>query len=172
MKIPKRVKIGGINYIISDKHDLDNWGQVCYADQIIHLKSSLSPQQKEMTFLHEVLHAIISDRALDDRINEEMVENLGAGLYAFFRTTNMFLKNRKEIQMKKTSKWLSRKLLLTVAGIIVSVLVALGKISQEQTNDTINLIVGTASLVATLLGYQISQAIVDKEEAKSESSIK
>ena len=73
--------------------------------------------------------------------------------------------------MKKTSKWLSRKLWLTVAGIIVSVLVALGKISNEQTSDTINLIVGTASLVASLLGYQISQALVDKEEVKSDKGL-
>ena len=65
----------------------------------------------------------------------------------------------------RTSRWTSRRFLLAVAGILVAVFVTLGKIAPAQTDSAVQVIVGAATLVLTILGYQVTEAAVDKARA-------
>jgi len=53
----------------------------------------------------------------------------------------------------KISRCASRRLLLAASGLMVSVLVILGKIAPEQTDSTVQVIVGAAVLVLNVVGY-------------------
>ena len=64
-----------------------------------------------------------------------------------------------------TSKWASRRFLLAVAGLLVAVLVTLGKLAPERADAAVQTIVGAATLVLTVLGYQVTEAAVDKARA-------
>jgi len=70
-------------------------------------------------------------------------------------------------QPKQVSRWASRRFLLAVAGVIVSVLVILGKIAPEQTDSTVQVIVGAATLVLNVIGYQVTEASVDRARAQN-----
>lgn len=63
---------------------------------------------------------------------------------------------------KRVSRWASRRFLLAVAGLLVSVLVILGKLAPEETDSAVQLIVGAATLVLNVIGYQVTEAAVDK----------
>jgi hypothetical protein len=65
----------------------------------------------------------------------------------------------------KVSRWASRRFLLAVAGCIVSVLVILGKLAPEETEGAVQVIVGAATLVLNVLGYQVTEASVDRARA-------
>lgn len=64
-------------------------------------------------------------------------------------------------------RWASRRFLLALAGVIVSVLVILGKIAPEQTDTTVQVIVGAATLVLNVIGYQVTEASVDRARAQN-----
>lgn len=64
-----------------------------------------------------------------------------------------------------TSKWASRRFLLAVAGLVAAVLVTLGKLAPADSDAAVQTIVGAATLVLTVLGYQVTEAAVDKARA-------
>ena len=68
---------------------------------------------------------------------------------------------------KAVSRWASRRFLLALAGLVVSVLVILGKIAPEQTDSTVQVIVGAATLVLNVIGYQVTEASVDRARAQN-----
>lgn len=68
-------------------------------------------------------------------------------------------------ETKPVSRWASRRFLLAVAGVVVSVLVSLGKIAPEGTDAAVQVIVGAATLVLNVLGYQVTEAAVDRARA-------
>jgi len=69
-------------------------------------------------------------------------------------------------------KFLSRKLFMAIAGLVVAVLVVLGKITPDNVDSSVQLIVGAAIAVFSLFGYQISQGSVDKASAGKTSGNK
>ncbi len=58
MKIPKQIKIGALTYKIIKKKLDDDCGQQRTKEQIIYLDKDMSEELEELTFWHEVLHAI------------------------------------------------------------------------------------------------------------------
>ena len=66
---------------------------------------------------------------------------------------------------RRASRWTSRRFLLAAAGSLVAVLVILGKLAPEQTDSAVQVIVGAATLVLTVLGYQVTEASVDRARA-------
>ena len=62
MKIPKKVKVGGITYKIKEVkkpcNEKKTHGYQYEADQNILLKKSLPKEYKEKVFIHELIHAI------------------------------------------------------------------------------------------------------------------
>jgi hypothetical protein len=67
----------------------------------------------------------------------------------------------------RVSRWTSRRFLLAVAGLLVSVLVILGKLAPEETDAAVQVIVGAATLVLNVVGYQVTEALVDKARANN-----
>ena len=64
-------------------------------------------------------------------------------------------------------RWTSRRFLLAAAGMVVAVLVTLGKVAPEETDGVVQVIVGAATLVLSIVGYQVTEAAVDKARAQS-----
>lgn len=62
MNIPTKLKIGGYNYdvelIDNLARDRSASGQSCMNDQWIHIDSTICQEQKESTFIHEILEQI------------------------------------------------------------------------------------------------------------------
>ncbi len=67
----------------------------------------------------------------------------------------------------QVSRWTSRRFLLAVAGMVVAILVTLGKVAPEQTDGAGQVIVGAATLVLSVVGYQVTEAAVDKARAQN-----
>ena len=67
----------------------------------------------------------------------------------------------------QVSRWTSRRFLLAVAGMVVAILVTLGKVAPEQTDGAVQVIVGAATLVLSVVGYQVTEAAVDKARAQN-----
>jgi uncharacterized membrane protein len=67
--------------------------------------------------------------------------------------------------VSKVSRWTSRRFLLAVAGMVVSVLVTVGVVAPAGTDAAVQVIVGAATLVLNVIGYQVTEAAVDKARA-------
>ena len=65
-------------------------------------------------------------------------------------------------EAKQVSRWTSRRFLLAAAGLVVSVLVTLGVVAPAGTDAAVQVIVGAATLVLNVIGYQVTEAAVDK----------
>lgn len=78
--IPKAVKIGGINYqvILAEKwvESGGDDGQLDLETNIIYINSKLSQEAKEVTFIHECLHAMNStiDHVALDSLAEQLYQ--------------------------------------------------------------------------------------------------
>lgn len=87
MKIPDKVKIGGLIYSVEEKEnelrDGAQFGSSCGNTQQIVLEKSISKQLKEMVFIHEIIHQI--DFVYNIGLEHQKVYQLEAGLYAFIK---------------------------------------------------------------------------------------
>lgn len=93
MKIPEKVKIGGLKFTIQEKeHELRDKqcsGRSCGNTQQIVLDKGISKQFKETTFIHEVIHQI--DFVYNIGLEHQQVFQLEAGIYAFIKDNpNLF----------------------------------------------------------------------------------
>lgn len=84
MNIPKTIKVGGVTYTVDYVDHLlmdttEVFGICDIRESTIHLLSSLRPQQMEITFIHELIHAILNHCDLDQ--DEHAVEILAQALY-------------------------------------------------------------------------------------------
>ena len=68
---------------------------------------------------------------------------------------------------KQVSRWASRRFLLAAVGLVVSILVILGKLAPDQTDSTVQVIVGAVALVLNVIGYQVTEASVDRARARN-----
>lgn len=82
MKIPKKLKVGGVVYDvnITDKLELGYQysGEILRSERKINIRPIVG---KEETFLHEVVHAILYMGGYTDH-DEKMVEAISQGLWA------------------------------------------------------------------------------------------
>jgi len=95
MKIPKKVKIDGINYIVKKvkvgeepplmKNHAD--GQTNYGDCIIYLDAKLNKQRMFQIFMHEIIHAI--EWANDLSSSESYIQSMSSGLFQVLKDNNL-----------------------------------------------------------------------------------
>jgi len=90
MKIPKKFTFLGTEWKVSYKMPKDEaWGETIFNDNEIHIRPDLSQQNKEMTFIHEVLHVITwssgADRLVEQDVEEKLVNALANGLYGMHK---------------------------------------------------------------------------------------
>ena len=85
MKIPKKLKIGGHEYIVriapvTDKaKGANNWGRTYHATNEILIDKELSTTKQEETFIHEVVHCI--EHFMESNSKESHVSRFSNGLY-------------------------------------------------------------------------------------------
>lgn len=84
MKIPESVKVGGITYsvqrplICSDASGATE-GLITYAKQLIEVRSDLAGEYADLTFLHEIIHAIYRHASWEQ--DEIKIDALAAALH-------------------------------------------------------------------------------------------
>ena len=99
MIIPEVVRIGSCDYSVeyTDENIVVDHKE-CYADinydnHAIRINNNIGDiQQKELSFLHEMFHGIVADRAIEVEDEELVVEELAKGLHQVIRDNpEMFL---------------------------------------------------------------------------------
>lgn len=90
MEIPKELKIGGITYqiILSNKWYEDNGadGETFYDNEngnAIYIRESLTQEAKEVTLIHESLHA------MNSTINHEFLDSLSEQIYQLLKDNKL-----------------------------------------------------------------------------------
>ena len=88
MQIPKKVRIGGIDYIVKFIPNPCTGNSLCYGifdseKCVIELNSEreLTHDRLCQTFLHEILHAVAHNQGVDGDDDERMVTAMGRGLF-------------------------------------------------------------------------------------------
>ncbi len=99
MKIPKKLKIGGLWFQVVESADVANqgnaFGSMHCRQQKIFIEPSETQQKKEDTLIHEILHAIwwsvgLCERFKDNpKIEEEIVASLGNSLYQVLKDNRL-----------------------------------------------------------------------------------
>lgn len=92
MKILKTVKIGFRNYeikFVEDRRDREGIlldGQIDSLNRIIYLDQDLPDEEKEIAFLHEVIHGIFHNSCHSDwEYNEDLVECIAEGFFQLIK---------------------------------------------------------------------------------------
>lgn len=93
MKIPKIVRVGSRDYAVEFvEHAITVDNMVCYAkvdfnNGCISINGTIANRQRnEISFLHELVHAILAERAVDIGDVEEVVaEAMARGLHQVIR---------------------------------------------------------------------------------------
>lgn len=88
MKIPKAVRIGGIEYGVKLTPNLNNgtnmaYGRIDYEESVIELSDTCGTghQKRCMTMWHEILHGIREHAGLKIENEEEVVDMFAKGIY-------------------------------------------------------------------------------------------
>jgi hypothetical protein len=93
MKIPKKVRIGGVDYEVKYEERLNDGSQLAYGHidfdtMFIRLAPKLQTQQGEhITLLHEIMHGIVHDRGINFKEYDEetIVNQLAKGFYQMLK---------------------------------------------------------------------------------------
>jgi len=89
MKIPEKIKIGGVGYSVVYEERLNTgsklaYGHIDYDKAIIQIEPKLQDYQGMcQTLLHEILHGVADDRQIDfkNADEERIVNQFANGLY-------------------------------------------------------------------------------------------
>ena len=87
MKIPDKVRIGGVDYAVKYEERLNNgvrlaYGHIDYEKALIRISSEMQTEQGEcQTLLHEILHGIARHFELAVGEDEDTIDKLAKGLY-------------------------------------------------------------------------------------------
>lgn len=94
MKIPDRIKIGGIEYkielideVMDDIHTAEYIGRVLYKENKIKILNSYSDEKKFRAMLHEIIHVLDDDYKIE--IKEENMCRLEAGLFQVLKDNKL-----------------------------------------------------------------------------------
>ena len=89
MKIPSKVKIGYITYLINrvNKEVIDDnkvcYGNIQYNDGCINISRLYSEDQQKCTLIHECLHGI--DDIMETNLDEGQIRKIAKGIYAMIK---------------------------------------------------------------------------------------
>lgn len=89
MKIPKKVKVGGITYKVSEVNCVESpnedksWGRITYSQSEIRILNKLEQKQKELTLIHELIHALFTHCNIEQ--DENKVKLISTALYMLIK---------------------------------------------------------------------------------------
>lgn len=90
-----KIKIGPLFYTVSECEYLGKFvGDISDNDCTINILKNLPKQVKDVTILHEVLHGILFQAGI--KHNEQIIEALSHGVYAFLRDNPKLIKSFSE----------------------------------------------------------------------------
>lgn len=94
MKLPNKVRIGGMNYSLSQRQTSEDLGKMleiegivfgCYShkEQEIHIAKDLKEEQSQLTTIHEIIHGIFRHYLpqMDAEQEEDLVNLISNGLF-------------------------------------------------------------------------------------------
>lgn len=86
MLIPKKFKLFGLTFKVTQPYKItskdEHWGECSIAKKSIKVKRSLNREQKEITYLHEITHAILDTLEYTDLSHDEQfVERFSKALH-------------------------------------------------------------------------------------------
>jgi len=93
MKIPIKIKVGGIIYQIKMVDYLpteeagSKWGECDYQRGIIRIWKGLSREKQEQTFVHELTHAIAHEAGIDNQ-DEDIINRFALVAYMVIKDFN------------------------------------------------------------------------------------
>ena len=104
MKIPKTIRLNGIEYTVEEVDHLDNgvnlaYGYINYETHqiLISKEKNIGYQKKCLVLLHEIMHGIAEAYRLDLGDNEEeIVDTFARGIYQVLQDNGQRLFNIKE----------------------------------------------------------------------------
>ena len=100
MKIPKKLKIGGVTYTVEQTKNL-TLGNANYSGEIDYIECVIricpgNPQKMKADFVHEMVHGILDHLGYSDH-DEKKVDEMAKALYMVFEDNpKMFEKEWKE----------------------------------------------------------------------------
>lgn len=84
MKIPGKVKIGGLTYTVAETENItlgcDYSGEILYRDLKINIRP-MAREQMERSFVHELVHGVFDNLGYTDH-DEKKIDELAGALYA------------------------------------------------------------------------------------------
>jgi hypothetical protein len=83
MRIPHKLKIGGIVYDVRISSKIKSAGEILRSCNIIKINKSLSHECKEEALFHEIVHALCFE------LTEKETEALSQGIYAILKDNNL-----------------------------------------------------------------------------------
>jgi hypothetical protein len=78
--IPKKIKVIGKTYTVSENTEMDHWGRCTYGKILISYDPNQHATQLKDTILHEVIHAVEYSMQLD--MDEKQVHAMSTGILA------------------------------------------------------------------------------------------
>lgn len=103
MKIPKSIRIAGVEYEVQDNCPSLNdgqqmlYGQIDYHDNVIRISDlTTGHQMKCLTLWHEILHGIHNANGLEIENEEAVVEMFARGIYQVLQDNGGRLFDLKE----------------------------------------------------------------------------
>ncbi len=82
----KEVIIGGLKFTVevvsNERWTSEHNGEIRYDNQEIFISNILTKEHQELTLLHEIIHAILTQTTRDERDREVLVRCLSQGLFA------------------------------------------------------------------------------------------
>ena len=85
MKIPKKIKIGGLTYTVEETENIvlgcDYNAEILYESQKINIRPTLGKQQKQRTLIHEIVHGIYDNLGYSKH-DEKVIDEMAGALYA------------------------------------------------------------------------------------------
>jgi Zn-dependent peptidase ImmA (M78 family) len=76
----RKILICGVWYkITSHKFEEGDWGSCTFHDKSIFLSEDITDDQRLITAMHEITHAILREKKIDDKLQDMMSEAYEAG---------------------------------------------------------------------------------------------
>lgn len=89
--IPKKFSIFGLTYRVTQPKKVDkddNWGEHSVVHKRIKVKKDLNQEQKEITYLHELIHTVLDNLEYNElSSNEVFVERFSKALHQILKTS-------------------------------------------------------------------------------------